>query len=184
MLEIRFHGRGGQGSVIASKILACAFFAEGQYVQCFPKFGVERRGAPVEAFLRVDPHKILLRNNIYTPDHIIVLDQTLIEATDITTGLKKGGSVVVNSHLNPTDFPKLKDFKVACVDANALALKYKLGSRSAPIVNTAIIGALAKATGLVRLESIVAAIMDDVPIKPEANADAGKEAYELTRVVS
>lgn len=180
MIEIRIHGRGGQGAVIASKILACAFFAEGKFVQAFPKFGVERRGAPVEAFLRIDDGKILIRNNIYTPDHIIVLDPTLIEAIDVTTGLAKGGCILTNTQKTPKDFSRLKDYQVACVDATGIALKYRLGSRSSPIINTAILGAFAKATGLVRIESVLKAILEDIPIKPELNSQAAKEAYENT----
>ncbi|EKD50292.1 MAG: hypothetical protein ACD_62C00589G0002 [uncultured bacterium] len=182
MIEIRFHGRGGQGAVIASKILACAFFAEGKWVQAFPKFGVERRGAPVEAFLRMDQEKILLRNNIYEPDHVIILDHTLIEATAVTQGLKKGGWVIINTSKAPKDFPKLTDFKVACVDANILAMRHRLGSRSSPIVNTAILGAFAKATELVRLDAIVKAIKDDVPIKSDENALAAEEAFAATMI--
>lgn len=180
MIEIRFHGRGGQGAVIASKILAVALFAEGQYVQSFPKFGVERRGAPVEAFLRLDKEKILIRNNIYTPDHIIVLDSTLIEAIDVTTGLLKGGWVLVNSAKTPDQFPSLKDYKVACVNASQIAIEHRLGSRSAPIVNTAICGSFAKATGMVGIEAVCDAIMQEVPIKAEANAEAAKVAFEKT----
>ena len=180
MLEIRIHGRGGQGAVIASKILACAFFSEGKYVQAFPKFGVERRGAPVEAFLRVADDKILVRNNIYTPDHIIVLDQTLIDAIDVTTGLKDSGWILTNTIRAPKDFTKLTNFRVGCVDANKIALEYKLGPKNAPIVNTSILGSFARATGLVKLDSIIKSIMDEVPIKPEANARAAREAFEQT----
>lgn len=180
MIEIRFHGRGGQGAVIASKILAVAMFAEGQYVQSFPKFGVERRGAPVEAFLRLDKEKILIRNNIYTPDHIIVLDSTLIEATDVTTGLTKGGWIVVNTAKSPDEFPTLTDYRVACVNASEIANKYRLGSRSAPIVNTAICGSFAKATSMVGLDAVCDAIMQEVPTKAEANAEAAKVAFEKT----
>lgn len=180
MIEIRFHGRGGQGAVIASKILAVAMFAEGKYVQSFPKFGVERRGAPVEAFLRFDDDKILIRNNIYTPDHIIVLDPTLIEAVDVTEGLAKGGWIVINTNKKPSDFPSLADYKVACVDASQIAIENRLGSPNAPIVNTAICGAFAKATDLVGLEAVCEAIKDEVPIKPDANANAAKIAFEST----
>ncbi|MBU0504381.1 MAG: 2-oxoacid:acceptor oxidoreductase family protein [bacterium] len=181
MIEIRIHGRGGQGAVIASKILACAFFAEGKFVQSFPKFGVERRGAPVEAFLRYDDKKILLRNNIYTPHHLIVLDHTLIEATNVTSGLQKGGWIIINSSKKPQDFC-LPDYRVACVDANELAMKYKLGSRSSPIVNTAILGAFAKATQMLKIDSIVTAVIDEVPIKAEDNAQAAKDAFEQTTI--
>jgi len=178
MIEIRFHGRGGQGAVIASKVLACAVFKEGQFVQSFPKFGVERRGAPVEAFLRIDPDRIMLRNNVYTPDHIVVLDHTLMEAIDPTNGLKPGGWVLINTTHKPDEFPQLKDYKVATVDASAIAIRNRLGSPSSPIVNTAILGAMSKAIGLAKIESVCEAIMEEAPIKPEANAQAAREAYE------
>jgi 2-oxoacid:acceptor oxidoreductase gamma subunit (pyruvate/2-ketoisovalerate family) len=178
MIEIRFHGRGGQGAVIASKVMAVAVFKEGRWVQSFPKFGVERRGAPVEAFLRIDEEKILLRNNIYEPHHIIVLDATLIDAVDVTTGLHEGGLVLINTIKQPSDFPNLSAYKVACVDASRIAIKHRLGSPSAPIVNTAILGAFAKASGLMGIDSIAEAIVEDVPIKPDANAAAAREAYE------
>ncbi len=178
MIEIRFHGRGGQGAVIASKVMAVAMFKEGKWVQSFPKFGVERRGAPVEAFLRVDQKKILLRNNIYEPDHILVLDPTLIEAVDVTTGLAKGGLVLINSSKQPADFPELAAFRVATVDASAIALEHRLGSPSAPIVNTAILGAFAKVSGLVGIDSTCEAIKEDVPIKPDANAAAAQAAFD------
>ena len=88
MIEIRFHDRGGQGAVIGSEVLAHAFFLEGKYVQAFPAFGVERRGAPVTAFCRIDEHPILLRNQIYTPDHVVVLDTALLTTAGVTRGLK------------------------------------------------------------------------------------------------
>ncbi len=176
MIEIRIHGRGGQGSVIASKIMAVAMFSEGKWVQSFPKFGVERRGAPVEAFLRLSDDKILIRSEIDCPDHIIILDPTLVDATDVTSGLKKGGWVVINTANKPDDFPTLKDFKVACVNANQIAVNHKLGSKSAPIVNTAICGAFAQATGLVGINSICDAILVEAPIKPNENAQAAKDA--------
>ena len=89
MFEVRIHGRGGQGAVIASKILAVALFAEGKYVQAFPKFGVERRGAPVEAYIRFDEEKIYLRNEITSPDIVVILDASLGAVIDVTSGLKK-----------------------------------------------------------------------------------------------
>lgn len=179
MQEIRFHGRGGQGAVIASKIMACAAFKEGRYVQSFPKFGVERRGAPVEAFLRIDQDKILIRNNVYTPDHIVVLDHTLMEAIDPTTGLKEGGWVLINTTRQPTEFPALtKRFRVATVDASAIAVKHRLGSASSPIVNTAILGAMARVIGTAQIDTVCAAIKEEAPIKPDANAQAARDAYE------
>ncbi len=178
MIEFRFHGRGGQGAVIASKILACAFFAEGKYVQAFPQFGVERRGAPVQAFLRIDDDKIRIRNAVYTPDHLIVLDPNLIEQIDVTSGFTKEGLVLVNSAKPPSEFKRLSGLKVATVDASKIAVDNRLGSASSPIVNTAIIGAFAKVSGLVGIDSVKAAILDDVPIKPDANAEAAQQAFD------
>lgn len=176
MIEIRFHGRGGQGAVIGSKVLAVAIFSEGQFVQSFPAFGVERRGAPVTAFLRIDKEFINLRNEIYAPDHIIVLDPTLMMNDSIFAGLKKGGWVLVNSKHSISN-SKLKENKLAYVDASSIALKNKLGSATSPIVNTAILGAFAKITGLCSIDSVCEAIKKGVPVKPDANAAAAREAY-------
>ncbi len=182
MIEIRTHGRGGQGAVIASKVLAAALFKEDRYVQAFPAFGVERRGAPVVAFTRFDDSPIRLRCEIYEPDHLIVLDQALTDTIDITSGLKKGGWIVINTASDPEDFEYGKNFRMAVVDANAIAWRYKLGSRATPIVNTAILGALAKATGLVSLDAVVEAILESVPLKPEENKLAAIDAYNETRL--
>jgi len=177
MIEIRIHGRGGQGAVIASKLLASAFFKEGKYVQSFPTFGVERRGAPVAAFVRVDDEPILIRSQIYEPDHIIVLDPTLIEAIDVTQGLREGGWVLINTGRKPEEFKKLGRYRVATVNASGIAVSHRLGSKTHPIVNTAILGAFARATGLIRIEPILEAISEEVPVAPESNVKAAKEAY-------
>ncbi len=178
MIEVRFHGRGGQGAVVASKALAVAFFHEGFYVQSFPAFGVERRGAPVMAFLRVDRQPILLRVNIYEPDHIIVLDPTLIGAVDVTSGLKPNGWILINSHHPPEFFNHLKPFRIATVDATSIAIRNSLGSRTNPIVNTAILGAFSKITGLVGIDSVALSIREELTIKKEENAKAAREAYQ------
>src|SRR5512134_3874450 len=104
MRELRIHGRGGQGAVIASKLLAAALFREGKSVQSFPAFGVERRGAPVTAFLRVSEGPILLRCEITEPDDLIVLDPTLVDAVDVAAGLKPGGSILINSDRDPHSY--------------------------------------------------------------------------------
>ena len=181
MIEIRFHGRGGQGAVVASKVLAVAFFHENLYVQSFPAFGVERRGAPIMAFLRVDRQPIQLRVNIYEPDHIVVLDPTLIGAIDVTSGLKENGWVVINSHQPPEAFD-LKGFRKATVDATSVAIRNGLGSRTNPIVNTAILGAFSKVTGLVGIDSIALAIREEVPGKKNENAKAAREAYNEVKL--
>lgn len=181
MIEIRVHGRGGQGGVIASKILAYAFSIEGKSVQAFPEFGVERRGAPVTAFIRVSDKHINVRSKIYEPMHLIVLEPTLVTAIDITEGLKEGGFIIINTKRTPEEVHlKTTGSKIATVDATGIALKYRLGSSAAPIVNTAILGAFAKATGFVKIESIVTAIKKEVPIKPDENAKAAEEAFNST----
>jgi 2-oxoisovalerate/pyruvate ferredoxin oxidoreductase gamma subunit len=180
LLEIRIHGRGGQGAVVASKVLAAAFFREGHYVQAFPAFGVERRGAPVMAFVRVDSAPVRLRCNVYHPEHLIVLDHALTETIDITEGFTGTGWILLNSRRSPGDFRYAEKLKVAVVDANEIAVRHGLGSRATPVVNTAILGAFARCTGLVKLESVLEAIAHAVPLKPEANREAAVDAYEET----
>jgi 2-oxoacid:acceptor oxidoreductase gamma subunit (pyruvate/2-ketoisovalerate family) len=178
MIEIRFHGRGGQGTVVASKILADALAKEGNFVQAYPEFGVERRGAPVFAFIRIDHQPIYDKSRIYNPDHVVVVDPTLVEAIDVTEGLKDGGYIIINSPKKPEDFKFPDKFKVFTIDATEIAVRHKLGTLAAPIVNTAIVGAVVKILKLTRLESLVAAIKEGVPQKPEENVQAAIEAYE------
>lgn len=180
MIEIRIHGRGGQGAVVASKVLAIAVFHEGKFVQSFPSFGVERRGAPVTAFTRIDDHPIRLRCQIYEPDHLIILDPTLLEAVDVTVGLKPGGWIVINSSKPPISFRLAESYRVATVDASAIAIRHRLGPASAPIVNTAILGAFARCTGLLGVDALRAAVHEAVPVKKEANVAATQEAYDET----
>lgn len=177
MIEIRFHGRGGQGAVVASKVLATSFFKEGKFVQSFPAFGVERRGAPVMAFLRIDAQPINLRTNVYRPDHIVVLDPTLIEVVEVTSGLKEKGWIILNSDRRPEEFTGLAVFRVAVVDASKIAVENGLGSRTHPIVNTAVLGAFSRVTGLVGIESVVESIEESVPTNRAANIRAARGAY-------
>jgi 2-oxoacid:acceptor oxidoreductase gamma subunit (pyruvate/2-ketoisovalerate family) len=178
MVEIRFHGRGGQGTVVASKILADAIAKEDKWVQAYPEFGVERRGSPVVAFIRIDDKPIYDKSRIYTPDDVVVVDPTLVEAIDVTEGLKPGGTIIINSDRRPEEFPFHGNFQVRTVNATEIAVKHRLGSLAAPIVNTAIAGAVIKILGLAKLESLAAAIRDGIPIKPEDNVKAAQEAYE------
>ena len=178
MKEIRFHGRGGQGAVIASRILGMAAFKEGLDAQSFPFFGVERRGAPVAAFTRIDTKKIRIKTLVYKPDYIIVLDPTLIKTIDVTGGLKRSGLILINSRRNPSQFRLGSAKRIFTVDAEAIALKYGLGSATAPIVNTTILGAFARISGEVRLSSIIDSIKEYVPVKVEENISAAKQAYE------
>lgn len=187
MIEIRFHGRGGQGAVIGSKILATAAFAEGKFVQAFPFFGIERRGAPVTSYVRIDDKKIYLRNQIRHPDHLIILDPTLLAHPPTFQGFEGKGWVLINHKQRPHDMEELsqlKGLRVATIDASEIAHRNKLGSPLSPIVNTAILGAFARITNICTLDSIVDAIMEGAPHDPEANAKAAREAYEEVRFLS
>ena len=182
MRELRIHGRGGQGAVIASKLLAAALFREGRSVQSFPAFGVERRGAPVTAFLRISEGPILLRCEITEPDDLMVLDPTLIEAVDVSVGLKPGGSILINSERDPLTYTKLREkYRVATVDASGIARARGIGSKTQPIVNTAILGAFAVYSQIVSLDSVLEAIRNDVPLATEENVKAAEEAAYAVR---
>jgi len=176
MLEIRIHGRGGQGAVTAAQILAISAFYDGKQSQAFPRFGVERRGAPVEAFCRIDTATINVRSQVYTPDIVLVLEPSLLEAVNVTDGLKKGGSIIVNTSQQVSG-DKYAGFKVHSVDASKVALDIF----KADIVNTAILGAFSKVTGMVSIEAINRAVEDRFAGKPqvvEMNKTAIKQVYE------
>jgi len=183
MHEIRFHGRGGQGTVVASILLAKAFFNAGYYVQTFPLFGVERRGAPVEAYLRLDKEKILVRSNIYTPDHVVVQDAKLLDRVDVSAGLKKGGSILINLKEIPDTMDIFSDFRLAVVDANQIAVDNGLGSRTLPMINTAMIGAFARVMEMPHLDMITAAIKSEIHIKTDRNVSAARQAYEAVTLL-
>jgi 2-oxoacid:acceptor oxidoreductase gamma subunit (pyruvate/2-ketoisovalerate family) len=176
VLEVRFHGRGGMGGVIASQILADAAFLEGRWAQAFPFFGVERRGAPVTAFARIAPEPIEARTNVYEPDIVVVLDPSLLKGPDYLAGLKASGIVVAN-----TDGPLAVDAEAYRVDATGIALEEGLGSRSVPIVNTAMVGALAGATHVVGLDAVLKSIARLVRQKPDANRRAAERAFRDVR---
>ncbi|MEO0089266.1 MAG: 2-oxoacid:acceptor oxidoreductase family protein [candidate division WOR-3 bacterium] len=183
MIEIRFHGRGGQGAVIASEILASALFKEGYYCQTFPEFGVERRGAPVQAFLRFDKKPIVIRYKVYHPNHIIILDSVLLNQIDVTEGLKPNGTILINTN-KEISFFSFSDYKVAVCDATQIALKYRLGTKTAPIVNTAMLGAFVRIHPFVSLDSVLESIKEYVDVKQEENILACREAYEKVRFES
>ncbi len=180
MIEIRFHGRGGQGAVTAANILAEAAFLEGNDVQAFPYFGVERRGAPVTAFTKIDKMPIRVKSQIYEPDYVVVLAAQLVESINVAEGLKPGGIVIINSNKPPEFFKNYINGRVATVDATGIAINNNLGTRTAPIVNTAILGGLTKASSIVKIESILESIKDRSPSKKEENARAAQEAFEKT----
>jgi len=181
MFEVRFHGRGGQGGVMAAQALANAAFLEGNYAVSFPFFGAERRGAPVLAFARVDPKKIRVKTQVYNPDYVVVLDEKLVETVNVVEGLKKDGMAILNSALKPEEIDLGMEVKTATVDATSIALDV-LGS---PITNSAILGAFAFATKLVSIDSIEEGIKIVFgarlgPKAGEKNALAARKAYENT----
>lgn len=184
MLEIRFHGRGGQGTVVATILLAKAFFKAGYQVQTFPVFGVERRGAPVEAYVRLDTHPILTRTNVYRPDHVAVQDLTLLHSIDVTKGLKPGGWILINSAALPEDIGMFTGFRVACVNASRIALRHGLGTRTHPMVNTSMIGAFARILGMPPLKAIASAIEEDIPGAFKDNISAAEDAYHEVTIVN
>ena len=153
MMEIRLHGRGGQGAVTAAELLAVSAAEGGKMTQAFPFFGVERTGAPVQAFCRIDDKPVRVHQNVYEPDVVVVLDASLLPVVDVCSGLKKGGTVIVNTKKKKEELG-LKAEKVFTVDATNIALK-NLGR---PIVNTAMLGAFAKVTGLVPMDALKRAI--------------------------
>lgn len=176
--EIRIHGRGGQGSVTAAELLAHAAFTEGMWVQAFPYFGAERRGAPVKAFARLSDKPILVHSQIYNPDYVIVLDHAIYKVVDITEGLKKDGIVIMNTRRQPKEIG-LENCRVATVDATGIALELNLLVAGLPVVNTSIVGAFAKATDEVKLPSVLKAVKDTWSGSAgEKNARAAELAYE------
>ena len=184
MIEIRFHGRGGQGAVVASELLAQAAFLEGLYPQSFPFFGVERRGAPVTAYTRIDGRPIQLRTRITAPDVVVVLEPGLFQVVPVTLGLKPEGLLLVNSPKAPEELSTPYAGRRATVDATSIARELKLGSASTPIVNTAVLGAFARASLVVREESVDTAIARFLPTRTEENRRAAHEGFVRARVAA
>jgi 2-oxoisovalerate ferredoxin oxidoreductase gamma subunit len=178
MIEIKFRGRGGQGAVVASEILGRAFFLEGKFPQCFSLFGGERRGAPVVGFLRVDEEPILLKCQIRYPDQLILFDLSLIDEKEISQELKPDGVILINTDKPIDSFPGLRRFKIGLIDAGSIARGVGLGGT----FNTAVLGAYAHLTRLVRMETLVETVKAMVPAKVEANVRAVEEAYQNTKV--
>ncbi|MEM2911884.1 MAG: 2-oxoacid:acceptor oxidoreductase family protein [Candidatus Bathyarchaeia archaeon] len=179
MFEVRWHGRGGQGAWTASELLARAAICDGKYVQSFPEFGPERMGAPVAAFTRISTKPIKVHCAVYEPDAVAVLDATLLKTVPVTEGLNKKGVIVINSKESPAEVKKvLKENvgRVWVVPATEIAIKF-LGT---PMTSTAMLGALARATSIVSLDSIKKAVEERFRRSDivEKNFAVIKEAYE------
>jgi len=171
IIEIRFHGRGGQGAVTSAEVLAKAAGLDNKFSQAFPNFGPERRGAPVRAYCRIDDQPITTRSQVYAPDYVVVLDHTLAGLAEVGEGLRPGSKTLVNS-TNPV---KAGSANAVTYDATKLALEL-MGK---PIVNTAMLGALANMTGMVSIGSLKKAVGNRFPGKVgEMNQKLVGEAYE------
>jgi len=175
MLEVRFHGRGGQGAVTSAELLAVSAIAEGRYAQAFPSFGPERRGAPVIAYARIDDTPIRNRTAVERPDIVVVLDPSLLTIVKVDEGLKDGGILVLNSVKSPKELRE--EFKlrgrIAVVNANHIA-REEIGR---VITNTTMLGALVKATGLVTQEPIHKALTERFGKIASRNIKAFDRAY-------
>jgi len=181
LTEIRWHGRGGQGAVTSAELVAQAAINEGKFAQAFPSFGPERRGAPVLAFVRIDSKEpIRIRAEITEPNVVVVLDPNLLRIMNVTTGLNENGVLVINTKKSFKDIESEFQVrqKLATIDASKIAQEL-LG---VPIVNTTMVGALIRATGVVKLESLVEPLQHRFSRLAERNINAMKKAYEETLV--
>jgi len=160
LFEVRWHGRGGQGAWTASQLLALAAIREGAYAQSFPEFGPERGGAPIQAFTRISSKPIRIHSNVYTPDAVVVLDPTLLKSINVAAGVKKDGVLVINFEEAYEDLiKKLKErtgLEIWVVKATKIAVS-ELGTG---ITNTAMLGALLKARGLVKLDTVFSVVKE------------------------
>jgi len=180
MLEIRLHGRGGQGAVTSAELLALAAISEGKYGQAFPSFGPERRGAPVIAFCRIDEKQIKIRSYVNKPDIVLVLDPSILRIANVAEGLKEDGILVTNTKHKANDIRRELNlnYKLAVVNANRIA-REELGI---PITNTTMLGALLKAYAIVKPDSLIGPMRDRFGRIAERNIKAFKRALEETEL--
>jgi len=189
MIEIRWHGRGGQGAKTASLLLADVAFNTGKYIQGFPEYGPERMGAPITAYNRIDDEPIRIHSNIYEPNYVVVVDDTLVGPVDITKGLKDGGAVLVNTSLSNDEIKKkFKDAKckIYTIDASKIAIE-TIGSN---FPNTALLAAIIRVTGLMDKAALEENMLDSFkhkfakkPEVIEPNMQAVKRAYDEVKEV-
>jgi pyruvate ferredoxin oxidoreductase gamma subunit/2-oxoisovalerate ferredoxin oxidoreductase gamma subunit len=186
LVEIVFHGRGGQGAVTAANLLVAAALMDGNKgVQAFPFFGAERRGAPVRAFARISEDEIHLRSEIYTPDIVIVLDESIMDIVDVLKGLKKDGTILINTRKKPSEFDFSKIFNVATVDATGVALKHEILVGGIPVVNTPILGSVPKILDRVSLKAIQETVKGKWKGElANKNVKATQDAYDQVEVKS
>ncbi len=180
MVEIRFHGRGGQGAVTSAELTALAAIDEGKFAQAFPSFGPERRGAPVMAFVRVSDERIRTREKVYEPDIVVILDPSLLQIVDVEAGLKEGGMVVLNTTKSFAEVRRETGIKarLALVDATKIATE----TMRLPITNTTMLGALLKATDLIPVNALRGPIQNRFGPIAEKNLTACLRAFDETTV--
>jgi len=171
MYEIRIHSRGGQGGVTAARLLALAAIHDGKYATACPFYGAERRGAPIVSFVRIDDKPIKVYSQIKKPDMVVVLDASVMDVVDVMQGIKKGGRVFVNS-ASKKEFDGVSSYHV---DLTGIALKEKLVVAGSPILNTPVLGALAK-MGIISADSAKKAIRE--MFSDERNVKAAEAAYQ------
>lgn len=178
MIEIRVHGRGGQGSVTAAELLGFAAHTDGKYAQAFPSFGSERMGAPVQAFVRMSNRPIRIRSQVYKPNYVIVQDPTLLEVVNVLDGLKEDGLLLINSKRRVSELGIDTKIRIKTIPAMEIALEV-IGR---PIMNTTLLGAFAAATGEISLEGIKKAIQHKFPGSVgEKNITAVLKAYDFIK---
>ena len=170
LIEIRWHGRGGQGAKTASLLLADAAFNTGKYIQGFPEYGPERMGAPITAYNRISDKPITIHSNIYEPDYVVVVDDSLLESVDVTKGLKEEGAIVINTTKTPDEVrPLLKGYKgkVCTIDAKTISIE-TLGKY---FPNTPMLAAIVKVSGIMEeqafLDDMVESFKHKFAKKPE-----------------
>jgi len=176
LLEIRWHGRGGQGAVTSAELVARGAISEGKYAQSFPSFGPERRGAPVIAFLRVSDEPVRIRASIYEPHIVVVLEPGLLGTVDVTSGLREDGKIIINSRKSPAELKAEFGYKrpVAAVNATRIARE----AIGLPITNTAMIGALLRIAPIVGIDSMETQLQERFGPRAKGNIEAMKRAYD------
>ena len=184
VIEIRWHGRGGQGAKTASLLLAEAAFDTGKYIQGFPEYGPERMGAPITAYNRISDERVTVHSNIYDPDYVIVVDETLLDVVDVTAGLKKEGAILINSEKTPEELrPKLKGYegRVCTIDARKISME-TLGKY---FPNTPMLGAIVKIAKIMDENTFIASMeksfrhkFANKPQVIQPNMEAVKRALE------
>jgi pyruvate ferredoxin oxidoreductase gamma subunit len=186
LFEIRFHGRGGQGAVTGAKILGDATRMENKHFQAFAHYGAERRGAPVMAFTRIADEGIRIHSYIYEPEAIVILDETLLDHPNVQQGMKEGIFVIINTPRSPSEIKLKVKAIVSTVDATKIALDYGILVAGIAVVNTIMLGAIARATNIVSIDNVKKAIrkgLADLPDKViETNVEAAQRAYDELRM--